>query len=352
MNNKIIFSKTFLRNYIIFGFFVMLWHFGLLFFRFDVPLKLAAVDALVTNVLLDLFLLSIWFIVRFTRIQTLTSVSGIVNNVIAVVFILIMWLFASHLILSNIFTDVQYLTLLNRSVPLRLSGGIMMAALVYLAFFLTIYQNAAQESLKRENELYLLWQKTELQALKNQLNPHFIYNSLNSINALTLYDPEKAREMTEKLSLFLRVALKQDAMGKNSLEKEIANIELYLQIEKIRFEEKLSWKFSFHENHLQCLVPALILQPLVENAVKHGVQQNPGQSVIRIKTKQEDNHLSIIIENTFDSNFQRFKGEGVGLENIRNRLKLIYGKNDLLRININKDVFTALLKLPDSCKKL
>ncbi len=328
----------------------MLWHFGLLYLRFDLSFKLAVVDAVVTNVLLDLFLLSIWFIVRFTNIQTLTSVSGIINNVIAVLFILVLWLFATHLILSNIFTDTHYLTMLNKSVPLRLSGGILMAALVYLAFFLTIYQNAAQESLKRENELYLLLQKTELQALKNQLNPHFIYNSLNSINALTLYDPEKAREMTEKLSSFLRVALKQDAMGKNNLEKEISNIELYLQIEKIRFEEKLSWRFSIHESHFQCLVPALILQPLVENAVKHGVQQNTGKSVIWIKTKQDDKQLTIFIENAFDLNFQRFKGEGVGLENIRNRLKLIYGKNDLLKINIIKDIFSATLRLPDSCK--
>ncbi|MFW5778185.1 MAG: sensor histidine kinase, partial [Bacteroidota bacterium] len=348
--NKIIFSKTFLRNYIIFGFFVMLWHFGLLSLRLDIPFQLAAVDALVTHILLDFFLLSIWFIVRFTSIQTLTSFPGIVNNVIAVVFILILWLFASHLILSNIFTDVHYLSMLNSSVSFRLSGGILIAALVYLAFFLTIYQNAAQESLKRENELYLLWQKTELQALKNQLNPHFIYNSLNSINALTLYDPEKAREMTEKLSSFLRVALKQDALAKNSLGKEISNIELYLQIEKIRFEEKLSWNFSIQENHFQCMVPALILQPVVENAVKHGVQQNPGQSVIRIKTKQEEKNLTIIIENAFDLNFQRFKGEGVGLENVRNRLKLIYGIHDLLKINIKKDVFIATLKLPDSCK--
>lgn len=328
----------------------MLWHWGLLFFRFDIPLTLAAVDALATHVLLDFFLLGIWFIVRFTNIQTLTSFSGIFNNIIAVIFILILWLFASHLILANVFTDVEYLKMLHKSIPLRLSGGILMAALVYLAFFLTIYQNAAQESLKRENELYLLLQKTELQALKNQLNPHFIYNSLNSINALTLYDQEKAREMTEKLSSFLRVALKQDAMGKNSLEKEISNIGLYLQIEKIRFEEKLSWKFSINEKHFHCLVPSLILQPLVENAVKHGVQQNPGESVIWIKTIQEGEDLMIIIENAYDPKFQKFKGEGVGLENIRNRLKLMYGKNDLLKIEISKDVFKAFLKLPDSCR--
>lgn len=348
-NNQILFSSLFLRNYIIFGFFVMAWHFALLYFRFEFSLIRSIADALIFNILLDTFLLAIWFVVRFGKSESITSFNSLVNSILTAILLVLLATFSSHFILSAIFySDPEFISYLKGSIPLKNTVGFFMAALVFLSFYLSIYQRSVQRAIERENELKVLVEKTQLQALKNQLNPHFIYNSLNSINSLTVYDPDKARQMIDHLSRFLRVALKQDSMALDTLEREIKNIELYLHIEKVRFEERLNWTIQIHDDHKQTKVPSLILQPLVENAVKHGAQQNADSSEIKITSQIVNSMLQIRIENSFDPSFQRFKGEGVGLENIRNRMKLIYGKNELFKIETQQKVFVAILNIPET----
>ncbi|TVQ86090.1 MAG: hypothetical protein EA393_12725 [Bacteroidetes bacterium] len=347
MNRNLVFNKTFLRNYLVFALVVSLVLFVLIHFRYKISLLFAATDAIISVFVLCAMLLSLYFVVKFARTDSLTSASSIRNSVFAGLLIVTVWLFLTRWILGNLFYSYHlYLDFLYASQALRFIAGLFAASLVYLSFFLIIYQQSVKEAMQRESELRELIQKTELQALKNQLNPHFIYNSLNSISSLTVYSPEKAREMLGLLSDFLRIALRQDAMQMNSLEDEIKNTRLYLQIEKVRFEDKLNWAFDVKQEHLKVKVPVMILQPLFENAVKHGVQQCPEPIPVKLVTQLNSNILEIRIENAFDTGFQRFKGEGVGLENVRNRLRLIYGRSDLLLADVHQDVFLAIIMIP------
>ena len=347
MNRNLVFNKIFLRNYLVFALVVSLVLLGLMHFRYDIPVLFAATDATLSVFVLCAMLLSLYFVVKFARTDALTSLSSIRNNIFAGLLIVTAWLFLTRWILGNLFYSYHlYLDFLYTSQALRFVAGMFLAGTVYMSFFLAIYQESVKEAIQRESELKELIQKTEVQALKNQLNPHFIYNSLNSISSLTVYSPEKAREMLGLLSDFLRIALRQDAMQMNSLADEIKNTRLYLQIEKVRFEDKLTWEFDVDQKHLDIKVPVMILQPLFENAVKHGVQQCPKPIPVKLFTKIKNNMLEICIENAFDSGFQRFRGEGVGLENVRNRLRLIYGRSDMLKAGVHNGVFLASIWIP------
>jgi two-component system, LytTR family, sensor kinase len=347
MKRNLIFNKLFMRSYLVFATVVSLSFFLVFYYYFNLPWLQAIVDATLSVFSLCTMLLSFYFVVRFARTDTLTSFTSIRNSTIAGILLVTVWFFFAQYTLDFLFgDDIAYSDFLHQSHLLRLLGGGVITSWVYMSFFLLIYEKTVKEKSERENELMMLLQKTELQALKNQLNPHFIYNSLNSISSLTLYSPEKAREMTSLLSDFLRIALRQDAMQMSELADELKNVDLYLKIEKVRFEEKLNWHFKVDEAHLNYRVPAMILQPLLENAVKHGVQQSPQPSAIELSTQLIKNALHITISNPFDPDFQRFKGEGVGMDNIHNRLRLIYGRTGLLKTEVTQNNFIVNLQIP------
>ena len=347
MNRNLVFNKIFLRNYLVFAMVVSLVLFVLIYFRYKIPVLFSVTDAIISVFVLCAMLLSLYFVVKFARTDSLTSLTSISNSIFAGLLIVTAWLFLSRWILDQLFYNYHlYLDFLHTSQALRFIAGLFLAGMVYLSFFLIIYQESVKEAIQRESELRELVRKTELQALKNQLNPHFIYNTLNSISSLTIYSPEKARDMTALLSDFLRIALRQDAMQMSQLKDELNNISLYLQIEKVRFEEKLKWEFRVDEQHMAYKLPVMILQPLVENAVKHGVQQSPEPGPVKVISHMKEGLLELKVENTFDAAFQRFKGEGVGLENVRNRLRVIYGRSDLIVTEARDGKFSVVMKIP------
>ncbi|MEM7299273.1 MAG: histidine kinase, partial [Bacteroidota bacterium] len=177
-------------------------------------------------------------------------------------------------------------------------------------------------------------------------NPHFIFNSLNSISALTTTIPEDAREMVIKLSDFLRYSLGKENSELNPLKQEIQNVSIYLDIEKVRFGEKLKFEKIVKEDCLNVKVPNLILQPLIENAIKYGVYDSIEAVTIRLNCEKKEDLLFIRIHNNFDKESVASKGEGIGLNNVRKRLQLVFGRADLLEINKGKDQFEVTLKIP------
>ncbi|TVQ16357.1 MAG: GHKL domain-containing protein [Bacteroidetes bacterium] len=344
---KLAHKRLFLRNYLLFTLVLTGLQFSLLYFRYGHDVLLAFTDAFVSVILLNTLLLGLGFVVRYARNQKVDSFFSIRNSVAAGLLIVITWLFFSSIILQSVFYHKQdYLEFLAQSREIRFAAGLFVASLVYLAFFLGVYQHSVKEALIRENELRTLVETTELQALRNQLNPHFIYNSLNSISSLTVYSPEKAREMLGLLSEFLRIALKKDTMQLTNFSEELQNIELYLKIEKVRFEDKLEWEILNSAEFAACQIPALVLQPLFENAVKHGVQQSSQKGVVRLTCKMVEDDLLLTLTNKYDQQFQRFKGEGVGLENVRNRMRLIYQRTGLLKVEAQEGVFVCNLTVP------
>ncbi len=347
MNGNLIFTRLFLQNYLVFTIVVLLTWFLPVHLSYGVSYFPAITDSLVSVISLNLILLALWFVVKFARSESLSSYSSIRNSSIAAIIIVLSWLFLTRVVLKSAFpTNPGYIDFLYQSQPVRFIAGLFIAGMLYLSFYLNLYRQHAENALKRENELKIRVQETSLQALKNQLNPHFIYNCLNSISSLTIYDPGKAREMVGHLSEFLRNALRYDASSLITLEKEIDNTGLYLRIEKVRFEEKLNWDFAVDEESLNVEVPALILQPVFENAVKHGVQQSTRETIIKMTAVKRPGSTIINIQNCFDPGFSGFRGEGIGLENIRDRLRLIYGKNDLLRVNTTGQIFNVEISIP------
>ncbi|OPZ96901.1 MAG: Sensor histidine kinase YpdA [Bacteroidetes bacterium ADurb.Bin408] len=186
----------------------------------------------------------------------------------------------------------------------------------------------------------------ELNFLKSQINPHFLFNSLNSISALTLSEPEKAREMIIKLSDFLRHVVSQPENKPVPLSYEIENIKRYLEIEKVRFGSKLEFVFDILADCADRLISVLLLQTLYENAVKHGVYESVEPITINTTVTLVNDFVEFKISNNFEPFVAGKKGAGIGISNIRERLRLLFNNTDLLAISKKDNIFEVLLKIP------
>lgn len=182
--------------------------------------------------------------------------------------------------------------------------------------------------------------------LRSQINPHFLFNSLNSISSLTITNPDKARDMVIKLSEFMRYALSKKDEQPVTLRSELENLRLYLEIEKVRFGDRLSTTENIDENCLDIKVPVMILQPLYENAVKHGVYETTECVAINTLVACRNEYLEITISNNYDLAALPVKGTGTGLANVARRLDLFYGNNASLRTSKENGLFSVSVFLP------
>ena len=242
--------------------------------------------------------------------------------------------------------NTLYIDFLKSSQVWRAIFGVLFYSISVLIFYLIRYYQDMQKRLNQELELQNLLKDSELKLLKSQINPHFIFNSLNSVSALTVANPERAREMVIKLSDFLRYSLGKGVNELNTLEQEIKNVSLYLDIEKVRFGERLSFRQEVSKECLPVKVPNLILQPLIENAVKHGLYESLEPIEILLSCRLEGDGVAIKLRNDFDPSGAVAKGSGIGLQSVGRRLTLVYGVGTLLQVEKKENTFTAMLKIP------
>jgi two-component system, LytTR family, sensor kinase len=180
----------------------------------------------------------------------------------------------------------------------------------------------------------------ELNNLKSQLNPHFIFNALNSIRALVDENPTKSKQAINQLSNILRTSLASDKKGLTKFDDELKVVKDYLGLESIRFEERLKTEFNIHPESANFLVPPLMIQTLVENGIKHGVSRLTAGGIIQVRTLVENGHLKIQIRNSGHLvNGVKKNTRGLGLRNTIQRLKLIYGNEASFRIANENDTF-------------
>ena len=217
-----------------------------------------------------------------------------------------------------------------------------------MIYYLIIFLSSYEEKRVKETELKSLVKEAELNLLKYKINPHFLFNSLNSISSLTLSAPEKAHEMILKLSDYLRYSLQSGKDIMQSLADELDNVHLYLDIEKIRFRERIDFIEETDEECMGYKVPGMILQPLFENAIKHGVHESTETVRIKFICKIESPFILIKIRNNYVSANGYLMGTGTGLESVKNRLIIIYNRHDLMEINKKDDIFEVKLKIPVS----
>ena len=187
----------------------------------------------------------------------------------------------------------------------------------------------------------------ELSGLRQQFQPHFIFNSLNSISALAGTDPTLARKMIEQLSDFLRGTVKKESNQLVPLKDEFNHLQLYLDIEKVRFGHRLVATVNADETALAMKIPSLVLQPILENAIKFGLYDTVGEVVISLEARVDGNSLIVEIKNPFDPTSSVPKsGTGFGLSSIQRRLSLLFYRNDLLTTRQTDGIFTTTIKIP------
>lgn len=259
-----------------------------------------------------------------------------------------LWLAAVKIILGNIYKqDIEYVQLLQRTTAVRYTVTFLIIACVTLVSLLWNIQKEQKEETERKADLERLAREAELNKLRQQLQPHFLFNSLNSISALTGSQPEKARHMIQQLSDFLRGTLKNEGQKWTTLEEEIKYLELYLDIEKVRFGYRLQSKIETTEEVMKMKLPTMLLQPLVENAIKFGLYDTIGEVQILITAINNNGMLEVTVQNPFDeTTAMPMKGTGFGINSIRRRLFLVFGRQDLLQIKKENDLYIAMVTIP------
>jgi sensor histidine kinase YesM len=314
---------------------------------YHLPFIVAAADSLVYNGLFAFIAVIIWYPVRYNNPEGKVTIYGLITYLALGVIVLLFWLFMGYFILKILFSsNEEYFKFLNDSFFVRVLLGVLFFLAAVLMYHLLVYYRALQEKKLNETQLNLLVRESELNVLRSQMNPHFLFNSLNSISSLTVSNPAKAREMIIQLSDFLRYALKYGQREETTFADELKNIELYLSIEKTRFEDKLIFEKKIEPVCLNAKVPNMILQPLVENAIKHGVYESTAPVVITMWCKGTEDYIEIRLKNNYDPAGKSRTGAGLGLKNVENRLHLIYSRKDLMKIIKQDNFFEVIIIVP------
>lgn len=224
--------------------------------------------------------------------------------------------------------------------------GCILYLLTVALHYLLMTLEQRQEAERLEQELRVLAREAELKALRAQLNPHFLFNSLNSISALTTLDAKRAREMCVLLSDFLRKSLRLGERSEVSLGEEVDLLKNYLAIEQIRFGPRLQVQLEVEADTLGVPIPTLLLQPLVENAIKHGISQLPEGGIVRICTHHTGPWLHVVVENPIDPDLESPKGLGLGQTAVRQRLLGRYGEDSRFESSATEGLHRVSLTLP------
>jgi two-component system LytT family sensor kinase len=231
----------------------------------------------------------------------------------------------------------------------RVVFSILMSLLMLSLAWLQASRKNTSEEEQRKQAVEKLAREAELASLRQQLQPHFLFNSLNSINALIGSQPEKARMMVQQLSDFLRGTVKKDDSQLVPLFEELQQLRLYLDIEKVRFGHRLATEIDNDNASLSAKLPPLLMQPVVENAIKFGLYDTVGETIIKVKTFMDGKQLVIEVENPFDATTATPRqGTGFGLSSLQRRLYLLYARNDLLTTTQNENTFTTQIRIPQA----
>jgi len=319
----------------------------LIYLGTDIGLTASIADGLVFTFLLALFGIPLWYPARYIPIEKNSPAKILIGHAAGALITTTLWILLGYFIMVNVFgIGDEYPAFLYSTLAWRIFIGILFYSLFISFYYMIIYYVGFHEREIKEVELKNLITEAELRSLKFQINPHFIFNSLNSMSALTEIDPARAKQMIIKLADFLRFILKTNELEKNKLSDELKNIRLYLDIEKVRFEEKFEYVEEISEGCNNIEIPSMILQPLFENTIKHAVYETLDRVVLKLTCKTTDGFLKIVVENNFDETDIIKKGAGVGLKNIEERLKLIYHQDSLLDVKREKGLFKVTLFFP------
>ena len=313
-------------------------------FYFGFQMRVVVINSVLSNFLLLLASLLILNITRYYLPSTYQYSSVIASCLL----ITGLWLFVSNTFLKIFLGDNEaYASFLRTSLVVRAGVAFLVLTIVTIAAILWYNWLEKQKVEQRRTDADRLSREAELFKLRQQLQPHFLFNSLNSINALIGLNPQQARKMVQQLSDFLRGTLKKEESQLISLTEEINYLNLYLEIEKVRFGNRLITSTTMDEGTREMKLPTLLLQPVVENAIKFGLYDTIGETLIKIECTVDQGDLYILVSNPFDPETSLPKtGTGFGLSSIKRRLYLLYGRNDLLSTKTKENIYYTIVKIP------
>jgi len=323
-------------------------HTLILWFLVDITPYLAVADSLVFNLLFMGMGLSVWYTIRYSGYIRGLITDQVLNHILSGVVAIGIWLGVGYLILYFILSEqTAYLEFLNRSIPARVISGLFYYAVLVLIYYLNLNTQDRQERIRNEARLRLQVREAEIDRLKAQINPHFLFNSLNSVSSLIGDNPGEAREMVIKLSDFLRYSLEYKENEMTTLKSELDHIKSYIGIEKVRFGNRMSFYIDLQPECLDMRLPHMILQPLVENAIKHGVYESTEPVEIRLHAACDERELlNVTISNDYDARVPARKGKGIGLTNTMHRMKLVYNSDRFFSVDRTANHFTVQLTFP------
>lgn len=344
--NPILKSPKSILLYLLFVVVIAILYINLISLEGKASFTILLVDAIAFNLLIAALGLSFWYSSVYLSIENNRITKIILTHFGGGLLISVVWLVLGYFIVISIINDTELFgDFFVKTIKSRFIIGILYYFLLTAFYYVVIYYSDFQERALRETELKNLVTEAELRSLKFQINPHFIFNSLNSMSALTEIDPKKAKQMIIKLADFLRYTLANNDRQKNTLNEGLKNIKLYLDIEKIRFDDKFIYVEELHEECGKTEIPSMILQPLFENAIKHAVYETLDSVTIKLTCTKQDDFLKITLCNNFEGESHK-KGAGVGLKNIKDRLSLIYQQDNLMEVKKESGKFIVNIFIP------
>jgi two-component system sensor histidine kinase AlgZ len=295
-------------------------------------------------VFLAFICLSPWYTCRFMPLNSTAPWKLFSNHLAAAVVSSALVVFLARLVVSSstgLFPGID-----NRFRP----AIPLLSAMVVMLYLLSIAVHYMGLAVQSSQHAEVLAREAELKALKAQINPHFLFNSLHSISALTTVDPAKARDMCIRLSDFLRISLRMGEGSSISFGEELALARIYLDVEQLRFGKRLRVIQEIDVECSDCDVPPLIVQPLIENAIKHGISSMVEGGEIILRGGCSPSAMRFVVENPFDPEAKAPRTSGIGLVNVRKRLHARYGNAAHLNVEVDGNRFRATLTVPCDTK--
>lgn len=293
--------------------------------------------------------LSAFYVCRAMPLAT-SGVPGVLTaSAVAATVAAVFWLILNEVWLGTLESMPEVAAITPRfrgQVPFLFAVSVMLFLLVLSVHYVVLAFEAFRTAERQQLELQVLTRDAELRALRAQVDPHFLYNSLNSISALTGGDPAAARRMCLLLAEFLRTTLRASTQQSITMAEELSLVERFLDIEQVRFGARLQVEQSIDEAALECQVPPLVLQPLLENAVGHGIAGMIDGGTVRLDVTRHGDRLAIVVENPRDPDAVPRRRGGVGLENVRTRLALVFGGAARMEAAATPTGFRVAIDLP------
>jgi sensor histidine kinase YesM len=327
---------------------------GSLFYSFSAASFLVTFWLVVPLLYLQLFfVLSTWYVCKSLPLDPNNLANILLRHFIAAISMVSMWLLISYgytLIINYFYPQLLFTSYFRKSIYLFTGVGFFLYFLGILFHYTVLIQQHVQETQQRLSRSELSAREAQLRILHTSINPHFLFNSLTALSELTIKNPDQAQQMCLQLSEFLRYNLRYEQKQFTTIREEMENINNYLAIEQIRLGERLVIDMDVDNNvHAVKTIPFLLL-PLVENAVKHGIQQRLSGGTLHFQIHLHEQYLWIRVRNPIETE-KAVDGMGMGLKTLKKRLAAEYGNQFRLKIDQDDNVFIADLKIPRQWRK-